>query len=67
MKTTINTTGMSCSHCENRTINALKELDDIQSVKASAKSGKVVIKHAKEETIQKAKDLIAEIGYEVLA
>ncbi len=67
MKTIINTTGMSCSHCENRTINALKALDDIQSVKASAKSGKVVIKHTKDETVQAAKAVIAEIGYEVLS
>ncbi len=67
MKTTINTTGMSCSHCENRTINALKDLDDITSVKANAKNGKVVIKHTKEETIQRAKEKITEIGYEVLS
>ena len=67
MKTIINTSGMHCSGCENRTINALKGPDDIKGVKADAKSGKVVIKHGKEETVQAAKDLIVEIGYEVLA
>jgi len=66
MKTILNTSGMHCSGCENRTVNALKALDDIKGVKADAKSGKVVIKHGKEETIQAAKDLIVEIGYEVL-
>ena len=67
MKTFINTSGMHCSGSENRTINALKGLDDIKGVKADAKSGKVVIKHSKEETVQAAKDLIVEICYEVLA
>ncbi len=67
MKTIINTQGMHCSGCENRTINALKELDDIQSVKANAKNGKVTIKHKNEETNEQAKALITEIGYEVLS
>ncbi len=66
MKTTIMTSGMHCSGCENRTVAALKQLEDIDGAKADAKSGKVVIKHKKEETIEEAKKLIVEIGYEVV-
>jgi hypothetical protein len=47
-------------------VNALTQIEDIKTAKADAKSGKVVIKHAKEETVDEAKRLIAEIGYEVL-
>lgn len=67
MKTIINTQGMHCSGCEKSTVNALKELEDILSVKANAKNGKVIIKHKKEETVALAKALITEIGYEVLS
>ncbi|MGE4584459.1 MAG: heavy-metal-associated domain-containing protein [Sphaerochaeta sp.] len=66
MKTIIMTQGMHCSGCENRMVNALTQIEDIKTAKADAKSGKVVIKHAKEETVDEAKRLIAEIGYEVL-
>ncbi len=66
MKTQIMTNGMKCSGCENRMVNALSTLEDIKGAKADAKSGKVVIKHSKEETIEEAKALIAEIGFEVV-
>lgn len=66
MKTTIHTEGMHCNGCETRMVNALTQIDDIKNAKADAKSGKVVIKHDKEETIDEAKRLIAEIGFEVI-
>ncbi len=66
MKTTLYTKGMMCSGCENRMVNALKQIDDIQAAKADAKSGKVVIKHTEEATIEEAKLLIGEIGFEVV-
>jgi hypothetical protein len=48
-------------------VNALTQIEDIKDAKADAKSGKVVIKHANKETIDEAKRLIAEIGFEVKA
>ena len=66
MKTNIMTTGMHCNGCETRMVNALKNLEDITGAKADAKSGKVTIKHKNPETIDEAKALIAEIGFEVL-
>ena len=66
MKTTINTTGMHCNGCETRMVNALNNLEDIKGAKADAASGKVTIKHKKDETIDEAKGLIAEIGFEVV-
>jgi len=65
MKTEIMTTGMHCNGCENRMVKALKGIEDIKDAKADAKTGKVVIKHSKEETIAEAKTLIGEIGFEV--
>ncbi len=67
MKTTIFTSGMSCSGCETRMVNALSNIEDIKKVKADAKSGKVVIKHDRQETLDEAKTLIGEIGFEVLS
>ncbi len=66
MKTTINTKGMHCNGCETRMVNALNNLEDIKGTKADAKSGKVTIKHKKDETVDEAKALIAEIGFEVV-
>jgi len=65
MKTVIMTEGMHCNGCETRMVNALTQIEDIKGAKADAKSGKVVIKHEKEETIEEAKRLIVEIGFEV--
>jgi hypothetical protein len=47
-------------------VNALSNIEDIKKVKADAKSGKVVIKHDRQETVDEAKTLISEIGFEVL-
>ena len=66
MKTTIITQGMHCNGCETRMVNALNNLEDIKGAKADAKTGKVTSKHTKAETSDKAKLLIAEIGFEVL-
>ena len=66
MKTEIKTSGMQCNGCETRMVKALTSLEDIKSAKADAKSGLVVIKHTKAETIDQAEQLIDEIGFEVL-
>ncbi len=67
MKTILMTEGMHCNGCETRMVNALSQIEDIKGAKADAKSGKVVIKHAKQETVDEAKRLIADIGFEVIA
>jgi copper chaperone CopZ len=66
MKTIILTKGMHCNGCETRMVNALQQIEDVTSAKADAKSGKVVIKHKRDETISEAKSLIGEIGFEVV-
>ena len=66
MKTSITTKGMHCNGCETRMVNALNNIEDIKGAKADAKSGKVTIKHKNTETVDEAKTLIAEIGFEVL-
>jgi len=66
MKTIIMTNGMHCNGCETRMVNALNNLEDIKGAKADAKSGKVTIKHKNTETVDEAKALIAEIGFEVV-
>ena len=66
MKTSITTKGMHCNGCETRMVNALNNLEDIKGAKADAKSGKVTIKHKNAETVEEAKILIAEIGFEVV-
>ncbi len=66
MKTIIMTKGMHCNGCETRMVNALNNLEDIKGAKTDAKSGKVTIKHKNTETVDEAKGLIAEIGFEVL-
>jgi hypothetical protein len=48
-------------------VNALSQIEDIKGAKADAKSGKVVIKHTHEATVDEAKRLIADIGFEVKA
>jgi len=67
MKTILMTEGMQCNGCETRMVNALNQIEDIKGAKADAKSGKVVIKHSHEETVDEAKRLIADIGFEVKA
>lgn len=66
MKTIIMTKGMHCNGCETRMVNALNNIEDIKGAKADAKSGTVTIKHKKDETVDEAKSLIAEIGFEVV-
>lgn len=66
MKTTIITKGMHCNGCETRMVNALNNIEDIKGAKADAKSGKVTIKYKNTETVDVAKSLITEIGFEVL-
>lgn len=48
-------------------VNALTQIEDIKGAKADAKSGKVVIKHTHESTVDEAKRLIVDIGFEVKA
>jgi copper chaperone len=58
MKTDIlKVNGMSCGHCENAIVHALKKLDGVSSVTANAKNGMVSVTY--DDSIIKT-DLIIE-------
>ena len=62
----LNVKGMMCGGCENRVKKSLEDIEGIESVKADHKTGKVVImlnKFVLEETI---KEILEDIGYEVI-
>lgn len=61
----INTTGMKCSGCENRMVNALKGIKGVQEVKADHKTGKVEIKCSEEIREEELKEKIETIGFQV--
>ncbi|MCH3917462.1 MAG: heavy-metal-associated domain-containing protein [Spirochaetia bacterium] len=66
MTTTIKTTGMMCSKCEARVTKALLGMNGITSCKADAKTGNVVVEAKDPQTVEDAKKLIYDIGYEVV-
>ena len=64
-ETTIKITGMSCSGCENRVQNALKNIDGIEEVDADHTTGTVKIT-AKDEVSEDAiKEKITDLGFEI--
>lgn len=66
-KIILNVNGMSCSHCENRVMEALKKNEAVKKAKASAKKNIVEIKYneemASKEDLEK---IITKEGYEVV-
>lgn len=66
MKAVFQVKGMMCAHCENRVIQACKELNGIQSIKASAAEQKVECEFD-ETKISEAqiKAVIEDVGYDV--
>ena len=64
-ETTIKITGMSCSGCENRVQNALKNIDGVEEVEADHTTGTVKIT-AKDEVSEDAiKEKITDLGFEI--
>jgi copper chaperone len=64
--TTLKVNGMSCSHCENAVITALKELDGVQDVKVSLQDKTVTIEHTAATSADDMKQKIEDEGYDIL-
>ena len=64
-ETTIKITGMSCSGCENRVQNALKNIEGIEEVEADHTTGivKITAKNDIPENAIQAK--LADLGFEI--
>lgn len=61
----INVDGMHCTGCENRIINALKELEGVESVKADYNKEIVHVK-GKEEIEEALYETLEDIGFPVI-
>lgn len=60
--------GMMCANCENRVMNALKNIDGITDVSASAKSGTVNCTYEEAKTGSDAiRETIEAVGYDVIS
>ena len=57
--------GMVCGGCENRVKNALKTLDGVDSVEASHENGIVKVNLDDSVDVNKIKEKIEDIGFEV--
>lgn len=57
--------GMMCEGCENRIKNALKKIQEIEKIMANHKNGIVQIITKGEVNINKIKEKIQDIGFEV--
>lgn len=57
--------GMVCGGCENRVKNALQTLEGVNSVEASYKDGIVKVDFDDSVDINKIKEKIEDIGFEV--
>ncbi len=65
-KIEINVDGMVCQGCENRIKNALMNIDGVENVDASYKTGDVIITTNKDIDISYIKEKICEIGFEII-
>ncbi len=60
--------GMMCANCENRVSKAIREMEGIASVSASAKSGSVICEYEEAKTSGDAiRETIEAVGYDVIA
>ena len=57
--------GMRCEGCENRIKNSLEMLDEVKEVNANHNTGEVLIKLSQDVNIDKIKELIIDLGFEV--
>ena len=58
--------GMECNGCENRVINALKNIEGIESVSANHETGIVTITLNKEIEQSLIEETIENLGYEII-
>lgn len=57
--------GMVCNGCENRVQNVVKQIDGVENVVASYKTGTVTITLSKDVSKEVIKEKIEDIGFEV--
>ena len=55
--------GLNCSHCEKRVEDALSSLENVLTVKASAKKNSVVLTYSDNVDIDSIKEAIEKAGY----
>lgn len=66
MKIILKVNGIECNGCENRIKKSLTEMNDILSVKASHKTGNVEINYNKAIDVDKIKERLDILGFEVV-
>ena len=67
-KIEIRISGMSCTGCENRVENVLKNIENVESVNANYNTGIVEIEtnDIKDLNIDVIKDILEDLGYDIL-
>ena len=62
----LNVEGMMCGGCEKRVENAIKQIDGVIEVTANHENKNVDIKLDKDISIEKIKEIIEDLGYDVV-
>ena len=67
-KIEIRISGMSCTGCENRVENVLKNIENVESVNANYNTGLVEIEtnNIKDLDIDMIKETLEDLGYDIL-
>lgn len=65
-KISLKVNGMVCNGCENRVINALKDIDGIESVSANHNSGTVIVTLKEETEDRIIEETIENLGFEII-
>ena len=58
--------GMMCGGCENRVKNAIKNIEGVENVTADHNTGKVIVISDNEVSEEIIKEVLEDIGYEVV-
>lgn len=65
-KTILHTPDMSCGHCVMTIERELTQMEGIETVSADLSTKTVILRHTDDEALERAKALLAEIGYPVV-
>ena len=67
-KIEIKISGMSCTGCENRVENVLKNIENVESVNANYNTGivEIGINNIKDLDIDMIKETLEDLGYDIL-
>ena len=66
VKTIIKVDGMSCSHCANKVVNAISNIDGVSKVKVDLDSKLVTIISKSSLDIKQVQDKITDLDYKFL-